>query len=52
MVVDGRQSFLFFRQISWFLGNNRVLSEFRYQNLGIRENQFYINHASYIKKYS
>ena len=33
-MVDGaRQSFQFFRQITWFLGNNRALSKFRYQIL-------------------
>ena len=31
MVVGARQTFQFFRQIAWFLGNNRALSEFRYQ---------------------
>ena len=30
MVVGARQSFKFFRQIAWFLGNNRTLSKFRY----------------------
>ena len=28
--VGARQSFQFFRQIAWFLGNNRALSKFRY----------------------
>ena len=30
MVVGARPSFQFFRQITWFLGNNRALSKFRY----------------------
>ena len=30
MEVGARQSFQFFRQIIWFLGNNRALSKFRY----------------------
>ena len=29
-VVGARQSFQFFRQISWFLGNTRALSKFKY----------------------
>ena len=29
MVVGAGQSFHFFRQITWFLGNNRALSQFR-----------------------
>ena len=33
MVVKAGQSFLFFRQISWFLGNNGALSKFWYQIL-------------------
>ena len=33
MVVGARQSFQFFRQIAWFLGNNRALSKFMYRNL-------------------
>ena len=33
LVVGARQSFQFFRQITWFLGNNTALSEFRYQSL-------------------
>ena len=33
MVAGGRQSFQFFRQTTWFLENNRALSEFRYQIL-------------------
>ena len=33
MVVGARQSFQFFRQITWFLGNNRALSKFRDQIL-------------------
>ena len=33
VVVGARQSFRFFRQIAWFLGNNRALSKFRYRIL-------------------
>ena len=33
MIVGARQSFQFFRQITWFLGNNRALSRFRYRIL-------------------
>ena len=33
MVVGARKIFQFFRQITWFLGNNRTLSKFRYQIL-------------------
>ena len=33
MVVGARQSFQIFRQITWFLGNNRALSKFRYRIL-------------------
>ena len=33
MVVAARQSFQFFRQKAWFLGNNRGLPEFRYHIL-------------------
>ena len=33
MVVEARQSFQFFRQITWILGYNRALSEFRYRIL-------------------
>ena len=33
VVVAGRQSFQFFRQVAWFLGNNRALSKFRCQIL-------------------
>ena len=33
MVAGARQSFQFFRKITWFLGNNRALSKFRYQIL-------------------
>ena len=31
MVAGVRQSFQFFRQKTWFLGNNRGLPQFRYQ---------------------
>ena len=30
MVVGARQNFRFFRQKTWFLGNNRALSKFLY----------------------
>ena len=30
VAVGARQRFLVIRQIAWFLGNNRVLSKFRY----------------------
>ena len=33
VAVGARQSFQFFRQIAWFLGNNRALSKFRYRIL-------------------
>ena len=33
MAVGARQSFQFFRQITWFLRNNRALSKFRYRIL-------------------
>ena len=33
VVVGARQGFQFFRQIAWFLGNNRALSKFRYRIL-------------------
>ena len=33
MVVAARQSFQFFRQITWFLGSNEALSKFRYRIL-------------------
>ena len=47
MVVGARQSFQFFRQITWFLGNNRALSKFRYQILHnlISITKFYKNHS-------
>ena len=32
-VVGTRQEFQFFRQITWFLRNNRALSKFRYRIL-------------------
>ena len=28
MAVEVRESFQFFKQIAWFLGNNRALSKF------------------------
>ena len=37
MVAGARQRFQFFRQITWFLGNNGALSKFRYW---ILHNQF------------
>ena len=33
VVVGARQSFQFFRQIAWFLENNRAFSRFRYRFL-------------------
>ena len=33
MVAGARQSFQFFIQITWFVGNNRALSKCMYQNL-------------------
>ena len=33
MVVGACQSFQFFRQITWFLRNNRALSKVKYQTL-------------------
>ena len=33
MVVGARQRFQLFRQIAWFLGNNRALPKFRNQIL-------------------
>ena len=30
MVLGARQSFKFFRQIAWFLGNKRALCKFKY----------------------
>ena len=30
IIVGARQNFQCFREIAWFLGNNRALSEFRY----------------------
>ena len=33
VVVGALQSFQFFRQIAWFLGNSRALSKFRYRSL-------------------
>ena len=33
MVVEPRQNFQFFRQKTWFLGNNRALSKFLYEIL-------------------
>ena len=33
MIVGARQSFQFFRQKTWFLGNKRGLPKFRYRIL-------------------
>ena len=33
MVFRSRQRFQFFRQMTWFLGNNRALPKFRYRIL-------------------
>ena len=30
MIVGARQSFQFFRQITWFLGNKKALPKFKY----------------------
>ena len=30
MVVGARRSFQFFREMTWFLGNKRALSKFKY----------------------
>ena len=30
MAIGARQSFQFFRQITWFLGNERILFTFKY----------------------
>ena len=57
LVVGARQSFQFFRQIPWFLGNNRALSQFKYWILHcfisyqitkqlVCKTQFHINHTS------
>ena len=35
MLLEACRSFQFCRQITWFLGNNRALSKFRYRNLVI-----------------
>ena len=47
MVVGASRSFQFFRQITWFLRNNRALSKFRYQILHnlISITKFYKNHS-------
>ena len=45
MVVGARQSFQFLRQITWFLGNNRTLSKFRYRILHNLINQVIKNHS-------
>ena len=59
LLVGIRQRFKFFRQTSWFLGNSRTLSKFRYRILHyliniikflkklVCKSQFYINHASH-----
>ena len=59
-VVGGRQSFQFFLQNTWFLGNNRVLSKFLYGILhylicitklskkSVHISQFYIIHWSHL----
>ena len=33
MAVEARQNFQLIRQLTWFLGNNRALSKFRYHYL-------------------
>ena len=61
MVVGARQIFRFFRQITWFVRNNRALSKFRYQilhylnsiiksKISLHKTQFYINHTSHLKE--
>ena len=64
MVVGAREGFQFFRQKSWFLKNNRALSNFVYGIFAIlyyycqiikksvHETQFYINHASHLNHLS
>ena len=58
MVVGARQSFQFFRQITWFLENNRALSKFRsgfcitslvlsYKKL-VPKSQFHLKHTSHL----
>ena len=41
MIVEARQSFQFFRQKTWFLGNNRGLSQFRYRKTRIAMNAIF-----------
>ena len=33
LVAGARQSFQFFREITWFVANKRALSKFKYYNL-------------------
>ena len=59
-VVGGRQSFQFFRQNTWLLGNNRVLSKYLYEILhylicitklsktSVHISRFYIIHWSHL----
>ena len=61
MAVGACQSFQFFRQLTWYFGNNnRALSKFRYQILhhairiirlkkkSVHKSQFYISHGTLI----
>ena len=60
MAAGAGQNFQFFRQLTWFLGNNRPLFEFRYRifryliiiirlrKKSVRESQFQINHANHL----
>ena len=59
MVVGAQQSFKSFRQITWFLGNSRALSNFSLLNLyyhiikkSVCKSQFLFNHASNLNKYN
>ena len=56
ILVEAHKSFQFFREITWFLGNNRALLLFRYPilhnlisitkiNITLIENEFYKMHT-------
>ena len=61
MVVGARQSFQFFRQITWFLENNRALSKFLHGTLhhlismtklckkALHKTQFYFKDVSHLE---
>ena len=61
MVVEARQNFQFFKQITWYLGNNRAMSKFKCRILHylmsilnhtkkiVCKSQLFINHASHLK---